>query len=42
MNGDAMGSFRKFASMSVGVDLGEHGDLPNDFEKTGRIRQRVD
>ena len=38
MNGLTMGSFRKFASMSARVDLRVHGDLPNDFEKTGCIR----
>ena len=38
MSGLTMGSFRNFASMSVRVDLGEHGDLPNDFEKIWRIR----
>ncbi len=38
MRGLTMGWFRKFASMSVGEYLGDHGDLPKDFGEIGRAR----
>ncbi len=38
MNELTMGLFRKFALLS----LRERGDLPNDFDKTERIRKRDD